>query len=91
MHRDLKPANILISTEKQIKLIDFNVSRRFNGLNAKLMTKTGDPIYNAPEMLTDAQYTEQIDIWSIGLIFYELATGEQLFSSDHLPTLVQDI
>lgn len=75
----MKPQNVLISNENQIKIIDFNVSRSFDASNPRLMTKTGDPKYNAPEMFSQGFYDPKIDVWSTGLIMFHLATGVELF------------
>lgn len=91
MHRDLKPQNILVSKLKQVKIIDFNVSRRFDGAHPKLMTQTGDPRYRAPEIFEQTYYNELVDIWSTGLIFFHLASGRLLFSDENLPSLIEGI
>ena len=80
VHRDIKPENLIIDKNNQIYLIDFNVSRKFDGQSAKLMTKTGTPEFQAPEMLSQTTYTEKVDIWSCGIVFYMLLTGSFPFN-----------
>lgn len=75
-HRDLKPANILVTDEDKVYLIDFNVSRNFSKQN--LMTPTGEPEFNAPEMLKGNKlgtYDEKVDIWGLGLTVYIMLSG----------------
>lgn len=70
--------NILISESlEEIKLIDFGVSKFTNG---GMITPTGNPSYRAPEINLGALYTEKVDIWSIGQIFYELLNREPITS-----------
>jgi len=85
-HRDIKPENILINENKEIKLIDFNISK------AKLSTKEckpsdeskfksvfytqiSSPLYAAPELKHEGFYTESIDIWGIGIIMFTCLWG----------------
>ena len=50
VHRDIKPDNFIVTTDNQIKLIDFNISRKYDPSVEKMMTKTGIPKFNAPEI-----------------------------------------
>jgi len=73
VHRDIKPENILVDSNYQIKLIDFNVSRKFNF--GRLLTVTGTPEYNAPEIINGEEYSEKVDVWSAGLCLYQMVAG----------------
>ena len=84
-HRDLKPENLLYlndGNEKNnpIKVIDFGLSQIF--INRPLTTKVGTAYYVAPEILK-GKYTEKCDIWSAGVIFYVLLTGELPFNGSN--------
>ena len=72
MHRDLKTANILLMKNGICKLSDLNVAKIYNGdlLNSKM----GTPCYAAPEIWNHKPYTFKSDIWSLGIILYELCT-----------------
>jgi len=77
IHRDLKPDNILIHDKGLIKVCDFGLAKCFdwNPENTNFKTKAGSPLYMAPEMLKGLKYCTKCDVWSIGIIFYELLIG----------------
>ncbi|EJW04030.1 CMGC/CDK/CDC2 protein kinase [Edhazardia aedis USNM 41457] len=83
LHRDIKPQNILIDKDFNIKLADFGLGRC---ISIPLRTYTKEIVtlwYRAPELLLGCKYYAwSVDIWSVGCIFYEIITGEPLFSGD---------
>ena len=83
LHRDLKPQNLLIDKNGIIKLADFGLARSF-GIPIKTLTHEILTLwYRAPEILLgQKEYSTPVDIWSIGLIFYEMAHKRPLFSGD---------
>ncbi|CAD8050622.1 unnamed protein product [Paramecium sonneborni] len=77
IHRDLKPANILVANNNIFKIADFGFAKRFDKLDEDLMTSlVGTPLYMSPQVLLRRQYTSKCDVWSIGLIFYEMIEGK---------------
>ena len=81
IHRDLKLENILVKyiNEKKnklnkfiVKLSDFGVSRKLNTLTQNCTTHTGTIIYMAPEILNEEEYNNKCDLWSLGIIIYQL-------------------
>jgi cyclin-dependent kinase 2 len=83
LHRDLKPQNLLIEDNKYLKLADFGLARAYNTMSKTLTHEVVTLWYRAPEILLGAsQYSTPIDVWSIGCIFAELATGRALFPAD---------
>jgi serine/threonine protein kinase len=86
LHRDLKPQNLLIDKDGIIKLADFGLARSF-GIPIKTLTHEILTLwYRAPEILLgQKEYSTSVDIWSIGLIFYEMAHKKPLFSGASVP------
>eukprot|EP00656_Telonema_subtile_P035313 TRINITY_DN39293_c0_g1_i2.p1 TRINITY_DN39293_c0_g1~~TRINITY_DN39293_c0_g1_i2.p1 ORF type:complete len:297 (-),score=65.50 TRINITY_DN39293_c0_g1_i2:258-1148(-) len=80
LHRDLKPQNLLINDEGELKLADFGLARAF-GIPVRSYTHEVVTLwYRAPEVLMEStRYSTPLDIWSVGCIFAELATGRPLF------------
>ncbi|MEE2785694.1 MAG: protein kinase [Myxococcota bacterium] len=96
VHRDLKPANILIAkTEDEVipKIADFGLVKLLEGLDdADGITKDGmimgTPSYMAPEQLDDARAVdERADVFSLGVILYELVCGQPCFKGNHVPAI----
>lgn len=75
IHRDLKPANILISKEDVFKITDFGFARMVEKTDYLMTSLVGTPLYMSPQILKRQMYTSKCDVWSIGLIFYELIYG----------------
>jgi len=73
IHRDLKPANILIN-DGVIKIADFGLARFVEDpkIQDKLTCRRGSPLYMAPEVFKGKKYCQKCDVWSVGIIFYEL-------------------
>ena len=77
VHRDLKPANVLFS-KGQMKLADFGLAKFVeNSENVLLRSCVGTPLYMAPQILRNESYTPKCDVWSVGVVFYELLFGCQ--------------
>ena len=82
IHRDLKPQNLLITKDDVLKLADFGLARGY-GLPIRNYTYEVVTLwYRAPDILLgNKEYTTSIDMWSIGCIFEEIATGDLIFKS----------
>jgi serine/threonine protein kinase len=75
IHRDLKPANILIK-QGVCKLSDFGFAKSLNEDEIVMKSIVGTPLYMSPQILKKAKYTTKSDLWSIGLIYYEMLHGK---------------
>jgi len=75
LHRDLKPANILLSTQGEVKLSDFGISRQLESTLGSAGTFVGTAHYMSPERIVGDGYSFAADVWCIGLIALECATG----------------
>ena len=72
MHRDIKPDNILLTKDGHIKLADFGISKMLSNETKKTKTRIGDLDYISPEIENGEEYTYSTDIWSLGVLTYEL-------------------
>ena len=79
LHRDLKPSNIFISSDNFLKIGDFGISKKHNNTMSMANTLVGTTIYIAPEIYGGMPYNEKADVWSLGCIFYELASLQPAF------------
>ncbi|KAG6619098.1 ULK/FUSED protein kinase [Phytophthora cinnamomi] len=91
IHRDMKPQNILIGSKQQIKLADFGFARAIAHDSSLLRSIKGTPLYMAPELVQEKPYNYTVDLWSLGVILYELAVGKPPFYTDRIVSLIQMI
>uniref|UniRef100_A0A1I8QEA1 Mitogen-activated protein kinase kinase kinase n=1 Tax=Stomoxys calcitrans TaxID=35570 RepID=A0A1I8QEA1_STOCA len=75
IHRDLKSPNILISAEQLVKISDFGTSREWNEISTK-MSFAGTVAWMAPEVIRNEPCSEKVDIWSYGVVLWEMLTCE---------------
>jgi len=95
IHRDLKPANVLIDDAGLVKIVDFGVAAAQHQGDTQL-TKTGyvigSPKYMAPEQILGKKVDERADIYSLGVILYEMLTGEPPYHrGDHMAVMYQHV
>jgi serine/threonine-protein kinase len=81
VHRDLKPRNLFVTDARIVKVLDFGVAK-----TAEAITNAGDilgtALYMAPEQLRDSRNVDaRCDIWSIGVVIYELVTGRPIYDA----------
>ena len=72
VHRDLKPENILIKNNINAKICDFGLSKILDNDKQYMKTICGTPLYMAPEIIIDKTYNNKIDLWSLGIVFFEI-------------------
>lgn len=90
VHRDLKPHNILLTEQYTLKITDFGLSK-FVYKQQMFETLCGTPLYMAPEILNYNKYTDKADLWSIGVILYEMLTGKTPYEVFSIYALVKQI
>ena len=90
IHRDIKPENVLLTEKLTAKLTDFGWSNYIQE-DEKRTTVCGTPIYLAPEIIKEKGHDEKVDIWCIGVLLFELATGTVPFPGNDIETLESNI
>jgi serine/threonine-protein kinase len=88
LHRDLKPANIMLDGRGQAVITDFGLAS-FSDQVQGAEVRSGTPAYMAPEQLSGKEVTEKSDIYSLGLVLYEIFTGKRAFSAEDLGELLR--
>ncbi len=92
IHRDIKPANIMVSYHGDVKLMDFGIART-DTLSDLTETGTGlgTPSYMSPEQILGDKLDGRTDIWSLGVVFYQMLTGQKPFADDSKRSVLQKI
>ncbi len=93
VHRDIKPLNILITDDMQVKIGDFGIAHVLTpGADKSVITGiVGSPLYMSPEQARGTPPTAQTDLFSLGIVMYEMLTGKHPFSAGKLPELIHKI
>ncbi|HEY6967027.1 MAG TPA: serine/threonine-protein kinase, partial [Burkholderiales bacterium] len=90
VHRDIKPANIMIVQGTDVKIADFGAAFLRKSKNVQTAAM-GSPFYMSPEQIEGKDLTFHSDMYSLGVVLYELLTGKRPFVADNLPGLVKKI
>ena len=93
VHRDIKPSNILITTDKDVKIGDFSIAHitKLDNTVTAPQGVMGSPRYMSPEQLKEEKITTRSDLFSLGVVMYELLTGKHPFATDSFTRLVNII
>jgi serine/threonine-protein kinase len=88
MHRDLKPANVMIDERGDVRITDFGIAA-LAGDARESESRAGTPAYMSPEQFSGGALTIRSDLYSLGLVLYELFTGRKAFEASSLPELIR--
>jgi len=93
VHRDIKPSNILVDANMDVKIGDFSISfiTRADVTETQVTGLIGSPLYMSPEQLREETVTGQTDIFSLGLVMYELLTGKHPFVANKFSLIMNKI
>ncbi len=91
IHRDLKPANLLITGESEVKISDFGTALMKDSELTQIVDAVGTPSYMAPEQLAGQNLTHRADIYSLGVVMYQLLSGKLPFSAQNQYELIRRI
>ena len=93
VHRDIKPSNILFTPDQDVKIGDFSIAHIYNSeaTATQMSGMMGSPRYMSPEQLKEEHVANQTDLYSLGVVMYELLTGKQPFPADNFSMLVNRI
>jgi len=90
IHRDIKPANIMLSGENDIKITDFGAAQT-SATETTQITGIGSPAYMSPEQVKEQPLTHQTDIFSLGVVLYQMLTGRLPFQANNNYTMIYQI
>lgn len=90
IHRDVKPANIMITPDKTVKIMDFGIAKAGGGLTSAGQV-LGTPNYMSPEQVKGRPLDGRSDLFSFGVILYEMVTGEKPFTGQNVTTIIYKI
>jgi len=91
VHRDIKPANIMILENGLVKVTDFGIARATASSKTRTGVIKGTPYYMSPEQISGMKVDGRSDIFSLGIVFYQLLTGELPFSGENLAAIMYQI
>jgi serine/threonine protein kinase len=83
VHRDLKPENVMVDSAGNVKIMDFGIARSMDAATRLTGSLAGTPAYMAPEQVSGKPLDYRTDIYSLGLVFYEMFTGTPAFKAEN--------
>jgi serine/threonine-protein kinase len=91
VHRDIKPANIMLLNNKELRVTDFGIARVMESSKTQTGMVLGTPSYMSPEQIAGRKVDGRSDLFSLGVVFFELLTGDRPFKGDSIATLMYNI
>lgn len=91
VHRDIKATNIMLTADGRVKICDFGIAQFSSSDETQILGLLGSPRYMSPEQAREEDVTSQTDIYSLGVVAYELLTGKAPFAANGLAKLINQI
>jgi hypothetical protein len=91
VHRDVKPGNLFVTSDGQLKILDFGVARIAQSTLTAAGILVGTPDYMSPEQVEGRPVDQRSDVFSAGAVFYQLLSGRKPFEAKRLPELLQKV
>lgn len=88
VHRDIKPANIMLTDDQIVKVMDFGIAQMASSSRTTTETVMGTPTYMSPEQIAGKKVDGRSDIFSLGVVMFELLTGCPPFTGESVPTVL---
>jgi len=88
VHRDIKPANIMITKDRLVKVMDFGIAKMASSSKTQTDVVLGTPAYMSPEQIAGKKVDGRSDVFSLGVVLFELLTGQPPFTADNLSALL---
>ena len=88
VHRDIKPANIMLTKDQVVKVMDFGIAKMASSSKTQTNAVLGTPTYMSPEQIAGKKVDGRSDIFSLGVVLFELLTGRPPFTADNVSALL---